>query len=424
MKIRSFLAFMLLLLAIGLVSAQDSVTELRMTWYNDGNEGDVMRAILDDFEAENPDIRVVMDTIAYADLHTVLQGQVEAGTPPDMARITDVARFAGQYLDLTDLVEDSEYWTASFPEAVLNSLRADAEDTGVYGFPTQFTVTGPFVNLTLFEQAGVDVPGADGEAATWEQWIAAAEEVASATETPYALGLDPRGHRFWGFSLPYGATYINDDGTFTVDTEGFRAAATELMRWQSESLMPAEAWLTKDLNIAKDAFINGQVVFWYSGSWQIASLAEGIGDTFDWAAVANPVGPADVSTGIPGGAVLVGFGGTQHPEEVARVMDYLASEDVLARFSAETLFIPGHLGLAEAGIEYPSNNEDLNTFLAEIPNLDDQAYALQYNKFTFVLNPAITDRLSQMLAGELTLDEAIEAIQTAIDEAVAADAAQ
>ena len=34
--------------------------------------------------------RQVMDTVAYADLHTILQGQVETGTGPDLARVTDV----------------------------------------------------------------------------------------------------------------------------------------------------------------------------------------------------------------------------------------------------------------------------------------------------------------------------------------------
>ena len=33
-------------------------TQLRMTWYNDGIEGEVMRSLLDRFEAQNSDIKV------------------------------------------------------------------------------------------------------------------------------------------------------------------------------------------------------------------------------------------------------------------------------------------------------------------------------------------------------------------------------
>lgn len=405
----------LVALTVGVASAQEQV-ELRITWYNDGNEGEVIRDLLDRFEAENPDIRIVIDTIPYADLHTTLQVQVEAGGAPDMARINDVARFHGQYLDLTDLV-DVAYYEASFPAAVLDSLRADAMDTGIYGFPVQFSVTVPYVNRTLFEDAGIEMPGAD---ATWDEWIAAATAVAAATDTPYALAIDRTGHRFWGFSLPYGATYINPDGSFTVDTPGFRAAAAELIRWNESGLMPPEVWAGSSAGYvaAAEYFINEQVVFYYAGTWQIQNFTNNIGDRFDWELVPNPIGPAG-KTGIPGGSLFVAFAGTQHPNEVARVMDYLTSMDVQREFAERTLFIPGYLPLVEEGIAYSQSADSLSVALAEIAEIDDQAFALQYSPFTFVLNPEIRDRLSQAIVGEISLDEAIVLIQQRIDAAVA-----
>ena len=38
-------------------------TQLRMTWYNDGIEGEVMRSLLDRFEAQNSDIKVTLDVV-------------------------------------------------------------------------------------------------------------------------------------------------------------------------------------------------------------------------------------------------------------------------------------------------------------------------------------------------------------------------
>lgn len=48
----------------GFGEAADPV-ELRFIWYDDGEEGAVMRDLLDRFEADNPDIKVVMDIVAY-----------------------------------------------------------------------------------------------------------------------------------------------------------------------------------------------------------------------------------------------------------------------------------------------------------------------------------------------------------------------
>lgn len=403
MKIRLFFVFALLIVAFGLIQAQDTPTvELRFTWYNDGNEGEALEKLLTAFEEANPNIDVIVDTVAYGDLHTILQTQVEAGDPPDLARITDVARFAGSYLDLSEYSATPEAYTENFPAQVLDSLRAEGDETGIYGFPTQFTITAPFINVTLFEQAGIEIP--DGTETTWAEWVALATEVAQATETPYAVAIEPRGHRFWGFSIPFGATYVNEDGSFTVDTPGFRAAAGEIQRWHEAGITPPEIWATTDLQVARDAFINGQVVMLYSGSFVLQQFDAAIGDTFDWRVIPNPQ-PEEggVRTGIPGGAVAVAFAGTEHPEEVALLMDFLSSADALRQFSAETLFIPGHLGLIEEGIEYPTQNENLNILLGEIPLISDQAYALQYSPYTFVLNPAITSRMSQVIAGGIDL---------------------
>lgn len=418
MKLRVLVATLLLLvLGVMSVSGQEVVT-LRMTWYNDGNEGDVMRALLDQFEAENPDIKIEMDVIAYADLHNILQAQVETGEAPDMARVTLVDRFVGNYLDLTPYV-DAEYWTTNFPKQALDSMRADADDTGIYGYPMQFTVTGPFVNRTLFELAGVDVPSDVQDEVSWDEWEAAVRDVQEATGTPYAFAVDRTGHRFWGFSLSQGASYINEDGTVTMDTEGFRAAAERLLRWQEEGLMPAEIWggAAGQFAAANEYFVRGEVIFYLSGSWQVGQFTTNIDggeNPFDWSPVPNPT-DVNGSTGIPGGALLVAFQNTQHPEEVARVMDYLAGEEAYREFAEQSLFLPAHLGLAEAGLEYPANSDKLGVFVAEIPKLSDQAYKLQYSPFTSIINTTIRDRLSQVAAGELTLDEAIEAAQADID---------
>jgi len=425
MKLKALLVILLLLvLALGVaaVQGQDDVVTLRMTWYNDGAEGDVMRALLDKFEAENPDIKVVMDVVAYADLHNILQAQVESGDAPDLARVTLVDRFLGNYLDLTPYV-DTEYWTTNFPKQTLDSMRANAEDSGIYGYPMQFTVTGPFVNRTLFDLAGVEVPSDVNPEVSWDEWEAAVKQVQEATGVPYAFAVDRTGHRFWGFSLSQGAEYLVDEDTVTIDTEGFRTAAERLLRWHSEGLMPAEIWggAAGQFAAANEYFVRGEVVFYLSGSWQVGQFVNNIDkgeNPFEWSPVPNPT-DVNGSTGIPGGSLMVAFKNTQYPEQVARVMNYLAGEEAYAEFCEQSLFLPAHLGLAEAGLEYPSSSDKLAVFVAEIPKLSDQAYKLQYSIYTSIINTTIRDRLSQVAAGELTLDEAIEAAQADIDTKIA-----
>ena len=327
-----FIVSLMVLSAVVPALAQDDVTEIRILWYNDGNEGEVIRDLLDRFEADNPDISVELDTIAYGDLHNVLQAQVEAGgeEAPDIARITDTARFRPFFLDMTDNLADAGFWTENFAEPVLGSFRSGADDEGIYGFPTQFHRHGvPFINATAFEQAGVDIPADD---ASWDEWVAAATEVAEVTGIPYAVAIDRSGHRVWGPALSIGATFLNDDGSFTVDSDGFRQTAEMIIGWHSDEVTPAEVWVGSGDQYASatDFYVNGELVMYMTGTWQIQNFGENIGDSFDWRAIPNPTGDGG-STGILGGAVLASMNTTEHPEEVARVMDYLVQTDVLRR---------------------------------------------------------------------------------------------
>ena len=394
-----------------------------MMWYNDGNEGDVMRAELDKFQAANPNITVKMDVVPYANLNTILQPQVEAGSAPDLARVTNLAQFQGYFLDLRPYLSNAAAWEANWSPAFLGALRKPDDTTGLYGFPTQFTVSGPFINRTLFEQAGVPVPSDTSDKVTWQQWIDAATKVAKATNTPFALAIDRSGHRLWGPSLDMCAHYVNglNDTKFTVDSPGLRTAANMLIDWHKNKLTDPSIWMGSGGTYAagNTDFTNGQLVFYFSGNWQVSAFDTAIGNKFKWDAVPNPYGDCG-STGMPGGAALVTFKTTKYPKEVGKLVDFLTSDDVLSDFSAKSLFLPGALSLSKKGITYPTQNKAMNVFLKEVGKLTPESYYLQFNALGQTLNPELRDRLTQVLTGELTLDDAIKKVQQKMDDTAAA----
>ena len=403
----------------GILASASAQVELRVTWYDDGNEGQVLRELLDRFEAENPDIRVVVDTVPYAS--GILQSlplQLASGEGPDIARVTDLGGLSEHFLDLRPYLSDAAYWDANFGP-FLDWMRPAGSDA-IPGFMTQLTVTGPFINTTLFEQAGVEVPTGD---TTWEEWAAVTREVAEATGTPYAMVMDRTGHRLAGPAISMGAEIFDADGNPVIDDEGMRAMMQLMIDWHADGTMNPDVWIGSQGAYAagNEFFVNGQVVLYMSGSWQVGQFDNLIGDAFDWSVIPNPCGPA-ACTGMPGGAALVGIADTEHPEEVARLMEFLTQEDVMAEFYGRTLFIPGHLGLAETGVEFDTDseaaNDALSVFANQVTKLDPIAYDLQaypYNRFIF---DSMRDRLTQVFVGEMTLDEALERMQSDIDEGI------
>ena len=341
-----------------------------------------------------------------------------------MARITDFAGMAGFYLDVRPLMEDPSLFEDNFNPAIIGAFRTGPDDDGLYGFADQLSVTGPYVNATLFEQAGVDLPSAAMDEPTWEDWLAALDEVASATGVQYSMAIDNKGHRFAGPAMSLGADFFDEDGNFDLaDDEGFRAFAVILKDLIDAGKSPAETWLgTSQYTGAQDYFINVETVMYFSGSWQIGRFAADIGDAFDWVVAPNPYGPGG-STGVAGGAAIVGYAQTEHPEAVAAVMEYLLQPEVYGEYVARALFIPAHQAVIEAGVDFqtdsPAVAAALTGFANEVPKFHPQAVALNPHPLAFAYYDSSNTRLAQYFAGELTLDEAMARLQEQLDEAAA-----
>lgn len=411
--------FVLSLLLSGLIApinAQDAPVELSILWFDDGNESVALQALLNDFEAANPDIRVELDITLTFNGQEALTELVARNTLPDLARHTSLALYREYYLDLRPYLDNAEDWDANFPAPLLTALRPDPTANTLHGFPTDITVSAPFVNYTLFQRAGVPVPGADGEPASWEAWTAAAaavqQRLVEQGEGVYGITMDRSGHRFWGMSLGQCTGYLAADGTFNVDTPGFRRSAAMLRDWHTAGITPPNVWgaLGDAYVEPSQLFADGQVAVYYSGSWLIPVLANTIMGDFDWGPAPNP-GTDCGRAGMVGGAVLTAFNSTEHPEAVGRLMSFLTTEDNLAVFYGQSGLLPGHHALAARGLAYDANADALNLFSNELATIQDEAFRLQYHPRSTAYHDAVRLGLTEMIVQELTLDETIAAIE-------------
>ncbi|MFD2055848.1 ABC transporter substrate-binding protein [Mesorhizobium calcicola] len=404
--------------AVGLLTSTAAIAgDVRIMWYSDGNEGEVLKDLLDRFMKENPGINVVLDNVSYTVVREQLPVQLEAGAGPDIARVTNLKALSNHWLDLRPLVADAGYWDKNFGDQA-DWMRPDGSNQ-ISGFMTQITLTGGFANKTLFEQAGVALPGKD---ATWDDWAKAAKQVAESQQVPFAMALDRSGHRLSGPNLSYGSNYIGSDGKPAPLDEGAKAFITKFVGWVKDGTMSKDVWVSaagSAYRAGADDFINGQVAYYYSGSWQVPNFSAKIGSNFDWVATGSPCGSANC-TGMTGGAGLVAVKYTKNPTEVAKVMDYLAREDIVKEFSERTLFLPAHKGVIEKGLDFKTDDAQakaaLNTFVKDTSSLSDTARKLPGWFWSDTYYAALVTRVSQAAAGEMPLEEAF----TRIDADIAA----
>jgi alpha-1,4-digalacturonate transport system substrate-binding protein len=164
-----------------------------------------------------------------------------------------------------------DYWEANFGP-FLDWMRPEGSDA-IPGFMTQLTVTGPFINRTLFDQAGIDVPEGD---TTWEEWA----DVTRRSPQP------PARPSPWSWTAPATAWPARRSARARsfFDAEGFTrgrrrghaphdAAHDRLARRRHHDpdvwIGSAGAYVAGNL-----PFINAQVVLYMSGSWQVGQFAQ------------------------------------------------------------------------------------------------------------------------------------------------------
>ncbi|MCC5960259.1 MAG: carbohydrate ABC transporter substrate-binding protein [Rhodobacteraceae bacterium] len=396
--------------------------ELRFMCYQDGNECDVWADAFQTFEAENPGITVVVDVVPYQAILESLPVQLEVGEGPDLARVTDYGGLARFMLDARPFVEDADTIEARYGQSLAWARVGDNAADGIYNIVDQLTATGGFANQTLFEQAGVDMPE---PGASWAEWAEASVAVQQATGVDFAMALDRTGHRFAAPAISYGAALFDESGEALVIDDGFRAFAEQFVNWHEDGTMARDVWAGAGGGTYQDAaaeFINANLVMYYSGSWQIGRFGRDIGDAFDWVATGGVCGP-EACTGMPGGAGVVGFNHTEHPEAVGKLIGFVARDDVQAQVLAQTRNLPANAELQANGIDYqdvtPEVAAALTAFAASVPTFSDTAYALQgyqYNRAVFTSIPA---RLTQAIVGELSLDEALDRLHQDVADAIA-----
>ncbi|TIX86159.1 MAG: extracellular solute-binding protein, partial [Mesorhizobium sp.] len=125
-------------LSVGLLSSTAFAGDVRVMWYSDGVEGEVIQDLLNRFMKDNPGINVILDNVAYKVIQEQLPVELEAGRGPDIARVTNIKELADHWLDLTPVVADPAYWQTNFGDQ-FDWMRPDGSKI-IPGFMTQITL--------------------------------------------------------------------------------------------------------------------------------------------------------------------------------------------------------------------------------------------------------------------------------------------
>lgn len=163
---------------------------LTVLHWGDNAENAILEKLCKRYEDLHPDIHI--ENISVADYDPKLKTMFAAGTPPDVfylaaEKLTEMASL-GVVVPLDEYVERERksgtgQWLDDFYPILLDAFRYDGQHVGrgpIYGLPKDFTTVVMYVNVDLFNKAGVKVPY-DGW--TWQEYEETCRKITALSKT-------------------------------------------------------------------------------------------------------------------------------------------------------------------------------------------------------------------------------------------------
>jgi multiple sugar transport system substrate-binding protein len=369
-----------------------------------------------DFEAQNPDIKVVMEYVGYDYVHDKIVTGMAAKPPAYDAAMIDVIwpdEFikAGYLLDVTDRVTP-EMKSGIFP-AAWNGVTRDGK---VYGMPWLMDVKYFMYNKDILQQAGFTSPPK-----TWEELVEQAKAVKDQGLAEYPITWS--WNQKEGVVCDFTALLFGNGGSF-LDANGKPAfnndKGVQALTWMKQTLddgLSNPSAVSSDEMAVEADFLAGKSAFAVNWLFQYADSNDAsksqVAGKVDFAPI--PVFQAGADAGIQGASVdgsssFAVMATTPYPDQTWKFLTYLASNEVQTKYSAEMLPI-WQADYEGANLDTllaanPSNPVTVPAFQAQFPYANERPTVPYYNEASAALQLAIQEALTGAKTPQQALDEA------------------
>lgn len=320
----------------------DGVTTLNFFQFKGEAREDFDR-IIAQFEAENPDIKVVQNQVADAD--TIIRTLLVKDKAPDVITLNGNGNFgrlaqAGVFYDFSD--EPVLETINPAVQDILADLGNKQGEVNSLGYVNN--ANGIIYNADIFAEQGLEVP------TTWDELIAVCDQLQDAGIQPiYATLADS-----WT-SVPsfngLGAYAVQEGFFDEMRTEGEDVGADSPASFEKDFAEPLDRELEL-YSYAQDgyrgatyddgnaAFARGEAAMLLQGIWAVNGIKQ-VNPDINAAIFPYPTDSAADRLIVSGVDVTVTMGrDTPHREEALRFIEFLFRADVIEEFAASQNMIP------------------------------------------------------------------------------------
>ncbi len=369
-----------------------------------------------DFEALNPDIKVVMEYLGYDFIHDKIVTGMAATPPAYDAAMLDVIwpdEFikAGYLLDVTNRI------TSDMKENIIPASWNGVTRNGkIYGMPWLMDVKYFMYNKDILQKAGISAPPK-----TWEELVDQATTVKEKglAEFPIIWSWNQKEGVVCDFTVLLfgnGGAFLDASSKPVFNND----KGVQVLTWMKDTLdkgLSNPSSVSSDENAVRDNFIAGKAAFAVNWLFQYsdsndASKSQIVGQA---ALSPMPVFAAGEAAGIKGSSVdgssaFAIMATSPYADQTWKFLTYLASYDVQMKYSAEMLPIWQNAFQGDALTKLlgatATNPVTVPAFQAQFPYANERPTVAYYNEASAALQLAIQEALTGVKTPQQALDEA------------------
>jgi multiple sugar transport system substrate-binding protein len=372
-----------------------------------GREGELVRALTEDFERQHPGIRVRVQQVPWSAAHEKLLTAYAGDAMPDVFQLGNT--WVPEFVAL-DAITPLDEWIDATPslgrEDFFPGITATNEIDGrLYGIPW-------YVDTRLLFYRS-DLLGDRDPPRSWDDWRATMAAMQQAAGPGADAIMLPSNE--WAptviLALQMGAELLageDECGNFTA--AGFRTALAFQLSLFEDGF--ASALTSGQMVNLYQEFAGGRFAMYITGPWNLAEFARRLPANLQdsWSTAPMPSPDAEYpGVSLAGGASLAIQRQSEYQEEALQLVEYLSATAQQVRFHE----LSGNLPARIAAWDDPALAGDARTaaFFAQLQRVRATPKIPEWERIA----TAISRRVEQLVRGETTLDLAVQALDAEVD---------
>ncbi|SEB71445.1 carbohydrate ABC transporter substrate-binding protein, CUT1 family [Paramicrobacterium humi] len=352
--------------------AASDTTETDVTTVNFRLWDDTVAAAYKDsfaaFEEKNPNIKVNVNVVPWADYWTKLRTDVAGGTMDDVFWINN--SYYGAYVDSGNLVDVGavlgENASSAWEPSVVDQFTRNKT---LWGVPQLYDAgIGVYYNKDLLEKAGIDPKKLDD--LTWnpdaekDTFLPAAQKLTldASGKDAATKGFDSGKVSQYGTNIAYdlqaillpyigsnGGTFQKGDEFSFDDPKSVESVSYLVNAINKYHVAPLAADTNSNGDFSLDAFTQGKMAMFQSGLYNLKNISDAA--DFDWGVASIPAGPAGKVT-VTNGIVAAGNAASKKQDAIKKVLAWLGTEEGNGYLASTGSAVPGVVAAQDTYFSY------------------------------------------------------------------------